>query len=107
MALGAQYFGRHVPGLPSTYEIIAICGHNGFASNGHKQPPNGTLIAYIKYGDAVPMGEMWIQRHVSNNFKQILDVSNVKVLEIYHAFECARQTYIFMEYSGQTIGALL
>ena len=108
MALGAQYFGRHVPGLPNADEIIAICAQNGFASNGLAYSPNGSPIAYIKYGYTVTMGEMWTQRHVSNYFKQMMDVSNVNAPEIYYAFECEGQTYIIMEYvNGQTVGTLL
>ena len=114
MALTNEYIGRPFPGLPTTNEIIDLCHKKGGGFNGLTYPPNGTPIAYIKYGYSVTVGEMRTQLYVLNAFKQMVYASGpdsgslVKVPEIYHAFECEGQTYIVMEYvDGETVGAQL
>lgn len=55
-----DYRGRSIPGLPEVDEIVALCRQKGYSNKGMTYPPNGSPIAYIKYGpeDGVPKGEM-------------------------------------------------
>lgn len=106
-----EYIGRILPGLPTTEEIIRLCREIGGQCNGFTYPPNGSPIAYIKYGGTVTMGEMRTQQHVHNEFERMEKEQSgfsVKAPQIYHAFQDALRTYIFMEYiDGKTVGARL
>jgi hypothetical protein len=93
------------PGQPGKEEIIHLCRQKGPTSNGLKYPPNGTPIAYIKYGRGVTMGEAWAQLYA---FEQMKDQLGAKIPRIYRAFQDGCWTFILMEYiEGKTVGELL
>jgi serine/threonine protein kinase len=108
MADDAEYAEGSTLELPNTEEIVALCHQNGFKSNGLTYPPNGSPIAYIKYGGMVSEGEIQTQNYVHKAFDKMSTASIVKVPKIYRAFEFEGQMYVVMEYiPGRTAGSLL
>jgi hypothetical protein len=111
MALKNEYCGRSVQGLPTTDQIIALCREKGLQRKSFTYSLNGSPIAFIKYGCNVPIGEVRTHLYVYKEFRKMMNNapdSEVKVPEIYHAFEHEDWRYIVMEYvDGVTAGTAL